>query len=76
MRPELIHIESTGAADENQLTGVVENVAFLGAVVRIHLRVGKTLVLVDEFNNPHLAVPAVGSTLTCYFAREGCIVLA
>jgi putative spermidine/putrescine transport system ATP-binding protein len=76
MRPELIHIESTGAADENQLTGVVENVAFLGAVARIHLRVGEMTVLVDEFNNPHLAVPAVGSTLTCYFAREGCIVLA
>lgn len=76
LRPELIHIAATGAADENQLTGVVENVAFLGAVVRIHLRVGNMLVLVDEFNNPHLAVPAVGATLTCYFAREGCIVLA
>lgn len=76
MRPEMIHIESTGAADENVLTGVVENVAFLGAVARIHLRIGEMTVLVDEFNNPHLAVPAVGSTLTCYFAREGCIVLA
>lgn len=76
MRPEMIHIESTGAADENRLTGVVENVAFLGAIARIHLRVGEMTVLVDEFNNPHLAVPAVGSTLTCYFAREGCIVLA
>ncbi len=76
MRPEMIHIESTGAVDENVLTGVVENVAFLGAVARIHLRVGEMTVLVDEFNNPHLAVPAVGSTLTCYFAREGCIVLS
>lgn len=76
MRPEMIYIESTRTADENRLTGVVENVAFLGAVARIHLRVGDATVLVDEFNNPHLAVPAVGSTLTCYFAREGCIVLA
>ncbi|HAJ38246.1 MAG TPA: Fe3+/spermidine/putrescine ABC transporter ATP-binding protein [Chloroflexi bacterium] len=76
MRPEMIHVKSTGAADENRLTGVVENVAFLGAVARIHLRVGEMTVLVDEFNNPHLAVPAVGSALTCYFAREGCIVLA
>ncbi len=76
LRPELIYIAASGADDENQLTGVVENVAFLGAVARIHLKVGDMTVLVDEFNNPHLAVPAVGSALTCYFAREVCIVLA
>ncbi|MFZ1770757.1 MAG: ABC transporter ATP-binding protein [Caldilinea sp.] len=76
LRPELIYIAASGADDENQLTGVVENVAFLGAVARIHLKVGDMTVLMDEFNNPHLAVPAVGSALTCYFAREVCIVLA
>ncbi len=75
LRPELLAPESTGQGDENQLTGTVENVIFLGAVVRIHLRVGETLVLMDEFNNPHLAVPAIGEQLTAYFLRENCLVL-
>jgi putative spermidine/putrescine transport system ATP-binding protein len=75
LRPELLAPEPTGQSDENQLTGTVENVIFLGAVVRIHLRVGETLVLMDEFNNPHLAVPAIGEQLTAYFLRENCLVL-
>ena len=75
LRPELLYIHPVGAAVENTLTGVVENVAFLGAVARIHLKVGDTTILVDEFNNPQLSVPAVGSTLTTYFTPESCMVL-
>jgi putative spermidine/putrescine transport system ATP-binding protein len=75
LRPELLSPESTGESDENQLTGTVENVAFLGAVVRIQVRVGDTLLLVDEFNNPHLAVPAIGDTFTVYFRRENGLLL-
>ncbi len=75
LRPELLYLHPAGAVVENTLTGVVENVAFLGAVARIHLRVGDTTVLVDEFNNPQLSVPAIGSTLTTYFTPESCMVL-
>ncbi|MCB0056136.1 MAG: TOBE domain-containing protein, partial [Caldilineaceae bacterium] len=75
LRPELLYVHPTGAAVENTLTGVVENVAFLGAVARIHLAVGDTTILVDEFNNPQLSVPAIGSTLTTYFTPESCMVL-
>jgi len=75
LRPEMIAPESTGEPDENRLTGVVENVAFLGAVVRIHVRVGDSLLLMDEFNNPHLAVPAIGDNLTIYFRRENGLLL-
>ncbi len=75
LRPELLYVHPTGAPAENTLTGVVENVAFLGAVARIHLNVGGTTVLVDEFNNPQLSVPAIGSTLTTYFTPESCMVL-
>jgi len=71
----MIAPESTGEPDENRLTGVVENVAFLGAVVRIHVRVGDSLLLMDEFNNPHLAVPAIGDNLTIYFRRENGLLL-
>jgi putative spermidine/putrescine transport system ATP-binding protein len=75
LRPELLAPESTGELDENQLTGTVENVAFLGAVVRIQVRVGESLLLVDEFNNPHLAVPAIGDTFTVFFRRENGLLL-
>lgn len=75
LRPELFNPDSTGRTDENRLTGRVELVAFHGSVVRIHLRLGDALLLVDEFNNPHLAVPEIGSDLTVYFLRENCLVL-
>ena len=76
LRPELLYLHPTGAAAENMLSGVVENVAFLGAVARIHLKVGDITLLVDEFNNPQLSVPAIGSTLTTYFTQESCMVLS
>ncbi len=76
LRPELFSPDSTGVAGENCLNGIVENVVFLGAVVRIHVRVGSTLVLMDEFNNPNLSVPAIGSTIQLYFQRENCLLLA
>ncbi len=75
LRPELFSPDSTGLHDENCLTGTVENVIFLGAVVRIHLRVGETLLLMDEFNNPNLSVPALGATIHLYFQRENCLLL-
>jgi putative spermidine/putrescine transport system ATP-binding protein len=75
LRPELLAPESTGEPDENRLTGVVENVAFLGAVVRLQVRVGESLLLVDEFNNPHLAVPAIGDAITLHFRRENGLLL-
>ena len=75
LRPELLAPEPTGA-NENCVQAVVENVVFLGAVVRIHLRVGATPLLMDEFNNPNLAVPAIGSALPVYFQRENCLLLA
>ena len=75
LRPELLALKSTGQADENRLAGVVETIAFLGAVVRIQVRVGEALLALDEFNNPQLAVPAVGSPVFVYFARSSCLKL-
>jgi putative spermidine/putrescine transport system ATP-binding protein len=75
LRPELLSPESTGTPGENVLTGIVENVVFLGSVVRIHVRVGPAIVLVDEFNNPQLTVPAIGAELALHFLRENVLVL-
>ena len=75
LRPEMLAPESTGRADENRLTGRVENVIFLGALVRLHVRVDNILILMDEFNNPHLSVPEIGAPISLYFQRENCLVL-
>jgi putative spermidine/putrescine transport system ATP-binding protein len=75
LRPELLSPESTGTPDENVLTGIVENVVFLGSVVRIHVRVGQAILLVDEFNNPQLTVPVIGAELVLHSLRENVLVL-
>jgi len=75
LRPELLSPDCTGRDDENQISGIVDNVAFLGAIVRIHVRIGDASLLVDEFNNPHLAVPAIGDRIALYFQRENCLVI-
>jgi putative spermidine/putrescine transport system ATP-binding protein len=75
LRPELFSPEPTGAPGENCLEGTVENVVFLGALVRMHVRVGSTLVLMDEFNNPNLSVPQIGAGIRLYFRRDNCLLL-
>ena len=76
LRPELFSPDSTETVGENCLNGIVENVVFLGAIVRVHVRVGTSLLLMDEFNNPNLAVPEIGSTIQLYFRRENCLMLS
>lgn len=76
LRPELFSPEPGGTPGENCLSGTVENVVFLGAVVRVHVRIGSALVLMDEFNNPNLAVPAIGDSIQLCFQRENCLLLA
>ena len=74
LRPELLALEGDDPTF-NRLAGVVENISFLGSIVRLQIRVGATLLLLDEFNNPHLSLPALGAPVTVYFAREACLVL-
>ena len=70
-----------GAGDDgtdrrNRIEATVENVAFLGAVVRVRTKLADgSVVSVDTFNNPNLAVPADGSTVTLRFPPEAVLVL-
>jgi putative spermidine/putrescine transport system ATP-binding protein len=72
LRPEMISL-SNGHPDSNRLTGTVTNVAFLGSIVRIFLRVGESELFLDTFNNPHLALPGVGERVNVWFPREACL---
>ncbi|CAN5531555.1 ABC transporter ATP-binding protein [soil metagenome] len=74
LRPELFRLNQT-AVGENQLSGRVENILFLGAIVRVQVRLRETLLAMDTFNNPHLALPELGEEVTVSFSPEACLVL-
>lgn len=72
LRPEMISL-TNGRADSNHLTGTLTNVIFLGSIVRLVLRTGDNEPFLDTFNNPRLALPAIGTRMTAGFPREACI---
>jgi putative spermidine/putrescine transport system ATP-binding protein len=74
LRPELLSLNGHAPA-ENQLTGQVENISFLGSIVRIQVRLQENAFFLDEFNNPHLTLPTIGDTVVVTFQREACLVL-
>jgi putative spermidine/putrescine transport system ATP-binding protein len=76
LRPEILAL-GDGKPDDVRLRGTVDEVTFLGAVVRIRIRLpgDAGVASVDTFNNPHLAVPARESAVTFSFPAEACLVL-
>jgi putative spermidine/putrescine transport system ATP-binding protein len=76
LRPEMV---SLGAIDgQNQLTGKVTDVSFLGSIVRMRIGLeneGGPVVVLDEFNEPTLKLPALGDTATVSFPQDGPLVL-
>jgi putative spermidine/putrescine transport system ATP-binding protein len=75
IRPEGIELGTNGGS--NRLTGTVEDISFLGSIVRIRSRLdgeGTTLSL-DTFNDPALTPPAIDSSVTVSFPPEACLVL-
>lgn len=77
VRPEMIVAAGESApADQNYLRGTVEDVMFLGSVVRVRLALGDNKIFFDTFNNPHLETPRLEQPLTVRFPREAVLVLA
>ena len=81
VRPEGISL-GDGPAGANNVRGSVEDINFLGSIVRIRIRLGDgsgseppTVLALDTFNEPHLAVPAVDETGSVWFPPEACFVL-
>ncbi len=81
VRPEGMELGG-GEPGANRLNGTVEDINFLGSIVRIRVRIGAgeegatpTVVALDTFNEPHLRLPDVGQTLTISFPPEACFVL-
>ncbi len=74
LRPEAVAIGRNGAGG-NQLQGTIEEVAFLGAVVRIRMRLRESAIHFDTFNNPSVPPPERGQSVTVGFSREDILVL-
>ena len=74
LRPEAVRLGDAGGA--NRLRGTVEDVSFLGSIVRTRVRLGDGATLsFDQFNDPALAAPPVGDTVTVSFPVEATLVL-
>jgi putative spermidine/putrescine transport system ATP-binding protein len=74
LRPEAVRLGEAGGA--NRLRGTVEDVSFLGSIVRTRVRIGDGATLsFDQFNDPGLAAPPVGDTVTVSFPVEATLVL-
>ena len=75
LRPEAIEIGEAGGA--NRLVGTVEDVAFLGSIVRTRIRLSDgQFASLDQFNDPALAAAGVGDGITISFPPEATLVLA
>jgi putative spermidine/putrescine transport system ATP-binding protein len=74
IRPESVKLGE--GAGTNVLRGTVEDVSFLGSIVRTRLSLddGATLSL-DTFNDPHLVPPSVGEVVAASFPPEACLVI-
>ncbi|HPQ94635.1 MAG: ABC transporter ATP-binding protein [Thiothrix sp.] len=72
LRPESVTLGGNGGGV--QLKGQVESVNFLGSVIRLSVRVGGNLMLLDGFNQPSSPPPKVGETVQVSFGAEDLMV--
>ena len=74
LRPEAAFLEDRGG-NMNRLRGTIEDVSFLGSVVRVRVRFNENSLSLDTFNNPGATPPGRGSPVTVSFAPEDMLVL-
>jgi putative spermidine/putrescine transport system ATP-binding protein len=76
LRPEAIAL-GAGNPGDDRLPGRVEDVTFLGSIVRIRVRLpdGSGPVAFDTFNNPYVAPPAIGEDVELSFSPEALLVV-
>ncbi|MCA0457071.1 MAG: ABC transporter ATP-binding protein [Chloroflexi bacterium] len=74
IRPEAISLNGHSSTG-NHLNGAVEDVSFLGSVVRVRVKLENQHVNFDTFNNPNLVPPAIGQPVSLTFMPEACMVV-
>jgi putative spermidine/putrescine transport system ATP-binding protein len=74
IRPERLNFVSV-ERKANILDCTIENITFLGSVVRIQVLVGSNRFYMDTFNNPFLELPKIGDKDQVTCSREAVLVL-
>jgi putative spermidine/putrescine transport system ATP-binding protein len=74
IRPERFSFASE-QKKANVVDSTIENITFLGSVVRIQVKIGNTKFNMDTFNNPFLELPKIGSSEQVTCSREAVLVL-
>lgn len=74
IRPERFSFV-TDVKKDNVLDCVIENITFLGSVVRIQVTIGKSRFNMDTFNNPFLELPKIGDKTQVTFSKQAVLVL-
>ncbi len=74
IRPERLSFASEQKKD-NVLDGSIENITFLGSVVRIQVKLGNSVFYMDTFNNPFLELPKIGDKTQVTCSKEAVLVL-
>ena len=74
IRPERFNFISQ-EKKANILDCTVENITFLGSVVRIQVSIGSNRFYMDTFNNPFLELPKIGDKDQVTCSREAVLVL-
>ena len=72
IRPEELDV---GANEENQVSGTVESVNFLGSIVRVKVKTETGPINADLFNERLLEMPKVGDEVTVSFPAHACWVM-
>ena len=73
VRPERFNFASEQKKD-NLLDCTIENITFLGSVVRIQVKIGNTKFNMDTFNNPFLELPKIGDKDQVTCSKEAVLV--
>jgi len=74
IRPERLNFVSEGRK-ANIIDCKVENITFLGSVVRIQMTVGNAKFNMDTFNRPSLELPKIGDVQQVTCSREAVLIL-
>ncbi|WP_439271656.1 ABC transporter ATP-binding protein [Pseudochrobactrum sp. HB0163] len=74
LRPEAISLEASPARSRN-IEVIVQDVHFLGSVIRTRVKLGGDQLSFDSFNNPAIRPPQHGDKITVYFSPSDLLVL-
>jgi putative spermidine/putrescine transport system ATP-binding protein len=73
LRPEAVSLSN---GQGNALKGTIQQVSFLGSVVRIRVGVGENAILLDTFNNPNSRPPEQGDEVVVGFSPDDALIVA